>query len=65
MEQLVASKDAAGVVDEIIEQAEFRGGGGHRVANDGEGHGAGIDFDVTDFDGLLRQERLIETTARP
>jgi hypothetical protein len=37
VEQLFASKGEAGVVDEIIEQAEFCGGGGHRVAADDEG----------------------------
>jgi len=62
LEQLVASKDAADVVGEIIEQPELRGSGGHEGAAHDEGHGAGIDFDVTDFDGRLRQERPFETT---
>src|ERR1700722_2479689 len=59
IEQMIARKNASRVAREIVEQAEFGGGGGNRGAAHGEDHGRGIDFYFTNLHGTGR-ERAFE-----
>src|SRR5208282_684687 len=43
---------------EVVEQAEFGGGGGNEAAAYSEGHGRRIDFDLADFDRTRRKRTL-------
>lgn len=49
IEQVVAAEDASFVTGEIVEQAEFGGGGRDSGAANGESHRRRIDFDVANF----------------
>jgi hypothetical protein len=50
IQQMVAGKDATKVAGEVIEQAEFRGGGGNGLPANGQDHGGGVDGDISDFE---------------
>ena len=60
VKKVVAAEDASLVAGEVIEETEFRGGGGNRIAAHREGHGRRIDLDLSNFQGTGRQ-RALET----
>src|SRR5580700_11139566 len=55
---MIAGEDAAEVTCKIIEQAKLGCGGGDGLSADGEGHGGGIDGDVSDFERAGRERAL-------
>lgn len=52
IEQVIAGEDASAMTGEVFEKAELADRGWNGLALDPDGHGGGINFQVSDFDKL-------------